>query len=882
MLRTCLLFVPLLLVASAWAVDHPVLPLRTNGPSLGALKNGLAPLMALPEADLLKLVPTQNGLFFVGCLNCKSGMQEGQLTGWDWQTPDQVKCQFCGQVYPSDKYPMTGVTEVKAPNGAVERYPYCDVKPAWWGGKDPYRSYFQARIDYHKLHFMESLAANMARAYKLSGDAAYARRAALILARFAQVYPGYCFHFDYPFQQKVIYDGGVDPKDFRPGYRTARWSWWAYMDIAMPLVEAYDLIATSGELQKLSTEQGGDVPASVEGMLGTMAVQVLGNQDDLTNMSPGMWADLIRVGRVLGKPEYVHLAVGRLRRMMTEMFFYDGSWMEGAPSYHSQVVGNVQGVLQAARGYSDPAGYKDPATGERFDDLNLATQMPEVGRAQAALDRMRLPNGRYIPVHDTWAVNGGAPLTEARPDLLGGLGQGILGFGKGADQTQVDMTWSPGYGHIHFDGLALLVFAKSKELLSDLGYTHTRAREWTIQSASHNLVVVDNANQTADKGTYGKLRYFEATPSVQVMSVDNPQVYPNVTSVYRRTVALVKLDDANGYVVDVFRVKGGQQHDYFLHGSADDAQSLAVNAGPALTPLASLVPADVMFKASTNEQESNMHPGQAYGYLHDLQQGAVAADTLVDLTYQTDKAAAGLQVFTLAKAGDQLVIGQNPAIRGAGSDDSKLDQYQRQFAMLRRQGGDSLFVSILAPFGEQRLVQGAKLVQLPGAVALEVDTGERKDLVIVADQAVKGEWLGLPVQTDGELTVIQTQDGQPRAGTVVAGSFRCGGMSLHGLAVQEAKLLGVDRARSTLLLDDGFVPAPGSVIVVDHAGKRSSPYTVKSARRDGRQVRVELVEDPGFEYDAATQTSKFIFLPRESYTGAHVVRCYAVSSISVK
>lgn len=882
MLRTLLLGLPVLAISLAWAVEHPALPSSLAQSQLPALKTRLAPLMALPEADLLELVPEQNGLYFVGCVNCGAGMQEGQLSVWDWKTPDQIRCKYCGQVYPSEKYPATGVTEAKAPNGALVRYPYYVSSPSWWTGKEPYRSYFQARIDYEKLHFMERLASDLARVYALSGETAYARRAALIIARFAQVYPGYCFHYDYPFQQKVIHDGTVPASDFRPGYRTARWSWWAYMDISRYLLEAYDLVAPSGELAQLSAEQKTDVPAQVEGMFTAMADQVLGNRDDLSNMSPGMWADLIAAGRVLGKPECVHIPVSRLRRMMTEMFFYDGSWQEGAPSYHSQVIGNVQGVLQVARGYSDPLGYKAPATGERFDDLDLEKQLPEVARAKAALDRMRLPNGRYIPVHDTWSINGGAALEESKPDLLGGLGQGILGFGKGADQFQADMTWSPGYGHIHYDGLSLLLFAKGKELLSDVGYTHTRAREWTIQSPAHNLVVVDDANQVANHDTLGNLRYFATPPDVQMMSVDNPQVYPGVTSLYRRTVALVKLSDTDGYVVDVFRVTGGKQHDYFLHGSADDPQTLTVNSQAPLEPLPTLVPPGVAFTPAASEGQFHEQPGQAYGYFRDLKRCSPGADTLLDMDFQTEKSAAGLRVFTLAKAGDEFVTGTNPSIRGAGSDDSKLDQFKRQFMMLRRQGGDSLFVSILAPYGERRVVQGAKLVDIPGGVAIEVNSGGRLDLVVVADKPVQGQWQGQELQTEAELTVIETVDGKPICSTAIGGSFRFGGTHLNNMAVMEGKLLGVERAggTGTLLLDEGFLPSPGDVIVVDHAGKRSSPYAVKSAKREGRQVRVELAEDPGFDYDAATETSKFVFLPRENYTGKHVVRHYPVAQVS--
>lgn len=418
MLRTSVLLLPVLLASLCWAVEHPALRLDLKPSQLDGLKKSLAPLLELPEEELLKLVPTQSGLFFVGCVNCRAGMQEAQLTVWDWHDPDHVKCRYCGQVYPDDQYPLTGVTEVNPPTGATAHYPYCEVKPGWWNGKEPYRSYFPARVDYHKARFMESTARSFAVAYKLSGDPVYARRAALILARFAQVFPGYAFHYDYPFSQKIVLDGRPETTARYGEFRTSRWTWWAYLDISQHLLEAYDLIAGSGELEKLSAQQGADVPAAVEAMFTDMVTEVLRNRDDLSNMSPGMWADFIRAGRVLGKPEWVHTAVGRLRRMMTEMFFYDGSWMEGAPSYHSQVVGNVRGVVQVAQGYTDPPGYKNPDTGERFDNLDLGKQLPEVARAQAALERLKLPDGRAVPVHDTWATSASPEPSQSQPEIV--------------------------------------------------------------------------------------------------------------------------------------------------------------------------------------------------------------------------------------------------------------------------------------------------------------------------------------------------------------------------------------------------------------------------------------------------------------------------------
>jgi len=564
------------------------------------------------------------------------------------------------------------------------------------------------------------------------------------------VFPGYCYHFDYPFQQKFIYEGEVLPENFRNGFRTARWTWWAYMDISAPLLEAWDLVANSDEMQKLTEEKGGPVAADIESMFGLMAEQIIGNRDNLTNMAPGMWANLVRAGRVLGEPDYVHTAIARLRRMVTEQFFGDGTWQEGAPSYHSQVMGGLSAVISAAKGYSDPAGYTFAETGERFDDLDIERDLPEVTRARQALLDMRLPNGRLTPVHDTWWTNGTTAPEASSPRLLAGLGHGILGRGEGDNQTQLHLTWSPGYGHIHYDGLSMLLFDRGRELLSDIGYTHTRWREWTITTAAHNLVVVDTARQIANHETFGDLRYFDAGNELcQLVSVDNPQVYPEVTDTYRRTLALVDIGGAASYVVDIFAVEGGEQHDYFLHGSADEAQQLAAATGSnplamtplVTTPLGTLVPDGVEFTYGQNEQTDNCKdPGFAYGYLGDLRTASVEEPAVLQLSYTFDEGEGGLQAWCAGQAGDQLVLGTNPSIRQARDDDSKLGDFKRAFAMLRRSGGTSLFASIIESHVGAPLIEAVKIVDIPGAaLALEVGIGGRCDLVIINADAASGE-----------------------------------------------------------------------------------------------------------------------------------------------
>jgi hypothetical protein len=862
---------------SPLSAQHSIKPAGLSTDRLAIYQKGVTSVLEMTEKEMLELIPTQSGLYFMGCVHCRAGQQEGQLSVWDVASPDLVGCAFCGHVYPSQEYPMEDALEVVSPNGQIHTYPYHASRPSWWEGEEPYRSHFGARIDYHKIRYMEKVANRLAHIYATTGDQAYARRAGLILHRFAEVFPGYCYHFDYPFQQKIIYAGEVAPKDFRRGYRTARWTWWAYVDISRPLLEAYQLIAASGQLETLAAKTGAPVVADIERMFALMADQILGNRDELTNMSPGMWAALVQAGRVLGRPDCVHTAIGRLQRMVGEQFFYDGSWQEGAPSYHTQVMGGLGAVVDAARGYSDPAGYVDPQTGGRFDVLDVDADLPEVARARQALLDMRLPNGRYVPVHDTWWSGTTTALEVSSPVLLPALGHGTLGRGVGDDQMQAHVTWSPGYGHIHYDGLSLLFFARGQELLSDIGYTHTKWREWAVTTAAHNLVVVDGANQKADRGTYGSLRYFDAADDeCQVLSVDNPQVYPGVTETYRRTVALVDLDGVTSYLIDIFQVEGGTQHDYFLHGSADEAQELK-GVPLSLEPLNTLVPEGVDFSFGQTEQTNNCRePGFAYGYLSDLQQARLDRASVVQLDYRSGEGSSGLRAWCIGQVGDEFVLGTNPAIRLARDDDSKLGEYRRSFAMIRRRGGTSLFVTVVEPHGGESLIQAVDVVNLPGAeLALQVEMTGRRDLVIVNAGNARGEWQGEEVMADTELAILRSSG----KSVVVDGNLRWGALDLQTEPLADHQLLAVVRSDRgcSLLLEGRFLPPEGATVILDHAGQRTSAYQVAASAPEGENSRLILAGDPGFEFDAATRTSRFVFLPLTSYTGSHVVRMCPVA-----
>ena len=136
------------------------------------------------------------------------------------------------------------------------------------------------------------------------------------------------------------------------------------------------------------------------------------------------------------------------------------------------------------------------------------------------------------------------PLERSHATLLPGVGHAWLGRGKGEHQVQVHLHFSGAYGHAHADNLNLMLFAKGQELISDVGYTHTQYRNWTVSTLCHNTVLIDEEEQERSnrKGIIdGSLLAFETAyrPCAMGGSEWRRRVYPELAEEYRRLVMLV-------------------------------------------------------------------------------------------------------------------------------------------------------------------------------------------------------------------------------------------------------------------------------------------------------------------------------------------------------
>ena len=820
-------------------------------------------VMSLGEEEMLALVPEQSGIYFTECPNCDTDAQDRAQWEWDPRKPKELRCPGCGAVYPNAKYPDNKFLSVEAPNGE-HRYPYYERK-------DGYRVFFQAAADYKAADYMAETARKLAELYWISKDETFARRSALILLRFAELYPGYAHKFDYPFRQKVFVPYTQNRVKGMSTYRTSKWSWWAYMGISHELLTVFDAVRFWDGLDQVSD---GKARATIEGdLFGEMVSFVMGFKETYSNMSPGMWRDFIYAGRVLGRPDWIAEGVTRTNRFLETRFLYDGHWQEPAPSYCGQVLGAVTSVLASVQGYEPlPAsgGVAKSSSGDETrglggvnmgETLRLSKEkmLATIATLRRSYYGIRLPNGGLPPINDTWSRSRLGKRNSSASLLMPGLGLAILAGGEGQQQICAWLNNTGGRGHKHYDALSMGMFAHNRELLRDIGYTHTAWRAWTLCTMSHNTVVVDGVNSGVASGRVrNRLRCFVSDgQGFHLSEAENDAVYPGKVTRFRRTLALVGSDSRDAYLIDLFQVSGGKQHDYLLHGSADE-ESTAQVSGVDLQPVTSgLLNSGVKFKYPKGESSGVGHAG-GYGFVRKLAAGSAAGDVILDLRL-TSSPEVGTRSYLAGVPGTEIYRGDAPRIREAERHDGRLPEFQAPFFCARRKGEglSSVFVAVHEPVNGETKIDKVIVDTLGQGILITVERGPlgRDYFAMALDEPVSaahGTADGV-FQFDGSWGLVRTTKGVCREVHLVAGKrIGVGDFLLKGEpgwdgeireAVREvgeatrgyvvvAEQIPSDTAATTLLLTfpDGMVRG----------------YTVGRIESIEDGSRIHVVEDPGF------------------------------------
>ncbi|MBU0607507.1 MAG: heparinase II/III-family protein, partial [Armatimonadetes bacterium] len=151
---------------------------------------------------------------------------------------------------------------------------------------------------------------------------------------------------------------------------------------------------------------------------------------------------------------------------------------------------------------------------------------------------------------------------------MAGYGLASVEFGWGKPGTGLWCYYGRNGGHGHADRLNWDIVYQGLCMMPDHGYPEF-ATSWphrmlvTDNTISHNTVLVDEQPQTTNwvgfPETYCQFDNFGA------MRIDGGAVYVGASK-YQRTLMFVKVGDGQGYALDVFRVQGGKDHLYSLHG----------------------------------------------------------------------------------------------------------------------------------------------------------------------------------------------------------------------------------------------------------------------------------------------------------------------------
>lgn len=710
-------------------VKHPVLPFGNINSD--TLKKLTAPLMQMTIAEVIAEVPTESGFNFIGCPNCNGGAQESGALQWKPGMGNTVVCRFCNMVFPNEKFPNNREKVIIAPDGTKQVYRYYE-------NPEGREYYFEAHAWFERGKWIQAKAEQLARIWYVTHDNAYGDRAAAIAGRFAQVYPGYAVKYDFPNDKKKFFPAnqkwpykGVSP------YRGSKWDWWGYLDIPSSIVNVYDILMGGYDWKRMDSIIGPDTDKRIERDLLRLGYEfTTANPETYHNMSPGMYREMIREGRVLEDPVMVHEAVKRFRDFFAKGFFADGWWKEGSPSYHNQTIRGLKTVVDALSGYTDPVDWK----GERFENLDMTKEIPLYTKAMEVSREAVLPNGREIPLNDTWARPDGRGWGQKTDHTISrlwpSLGDAAIGTGDGENQIMLNLNWSGNYNHEHYDNGSIILYALGQELLSDIGYTHTKYGGWTVTTASHNTVVIDQMPQdrgTEEKPTTGQLKFYDDIDAhVKVIDIDASPAYA-VAKTYRRQLILVHAAPGYDYIVDRFDVEGGKDHDWFLHGMCEQEGTLETSISLEQS-VESLVPewgGKEMPTSQFHKDPKRYHP---YLLLRNIKSG-VASERPWTATWKYNEGI-GLRTYLLSPKGTQVYRFQSPSIRLAGENDNNVDKFMRNGIMQRNSDKSSAFIAIHEPFRNTPWIESVRNDEGAFVIRYSLNGGKVEDRITINDKEI--------------------------------------------------------------------------------------------------------------------------------------------------
>jgi hypothetical protein len=852
--------------------------------------------MGLSPKAIADLVPDQAGIRFCRCPACDAPEADDPLS-WSVSRPKELICRRCGVSVPNDKYPAPDEKK-KIPEDTIEvlvgvthRYPYHEVEPEHqrFPGE---RLYIAARCDDAAREFLAkaSLYAAVRHHEQPPGnrDPALAIIAAVVLVRFAQVYPSYSAHYDQPSSLKY-FDRADLPPPYRRGYQTAKWSWNASEEVPLNLLIAYALLRGDPALREAGRLLNEADPGRLieENLLRASARFVQNQTDELNEASLLADRGILAVGRVLNDPELVRDALARLDRFAERGFSYDGFWAEGSFAAHERVVAQLDGWFTTLlAGYSDRANTVASSATEADTQRAGLIKVPMLALAHAA-GSIAWSEPRSAEVRQaSWPALTSSS-TARGAALLGGTGLARLAVGTGEDALDIELRGldAPGPDRIRRQALRLAVGGRT--VLGDLDETAGTPSGFDRASVSHNTVVVDGLNQReslARANTFapsGNFLFFAADPDLQVATLDDPRAYPQSTSRYRQTIVL-SAGPKSRYGLSVFEVHGGLQHDQIFHAPAGSVARWSISA-PMTRSSESLLPQGRMFVPNARPEDGRWFV-QALGEFAPLAIANVAAPVQARLLLNGPALRpSGVILHILVDSPLQAVTAVSPGATPIGPAGSSESEGRGSLILRRRsENGASLrttFVTLFEPLSNSipSLTNVSRVPSSQESVVVAVETADGPEHLVVNLNPGKTITVRLAdsrvLVTDGLVVKVSALGLAMAGGTFAQSAGETARQSpARGRIVRAVRH---DEGRSRGWFDtDVPLPEPGSLtgrtVLVRHRDATTRGWTLDRVVNSNRGARLYVREEPGFLIDESEGTARYYHYPPLALGGPHM------------
>jgi len=774
--------------------------------------------------------------------------------------PFKLKCPVCDTTFPSNDFepwnPGGMKGEPETGKGYVD-------KGLGWKGPDGRRYFFVAYYIFWQRWVQDILGGlqQLSRAYLLNGDPVYAHKCAIILSKIASEYE----RFDY---ENQAYHEGLS--GIRGRISDYIWSTGNNSQIALAYDAIYPALLKDEELAAfLKSRQLGSPSELIENkMLFSMVKDVMsgfvaGNMGShqvtlchlaivLDNNDPqrGATTEQMRTWLMSGQ--------GRVEDLLWNGFWRGGLGGESSPSYASGWCSKFYEVanLLPKLGVDIWSNPKLKKMADIGIDMVVADKFtPSIGDCGSMMGSSRVgwsaelqgtaftryKDPRYAKAlslmkasdKSLWEDRFDASeveriVAEQGSDLglrsrnLGGYGLAILEGGKGESRRGISMYYGDASGgHGHKDRLNIELFAFGRPMMPDDGYPtpFTRPDFWNwrwTNTYKHYCVLIDNQSHQNRYG--GHLNTLVSSPGIQLMDASAEAVYPGLASLYRRTTAMIEISDEDFYLIDIFRVRGGRQHDWCFHGPAffDQFSVKGGTLGPAQangTLAGENVkvgeePGEPALKTSGYHGLSNvrrMHPAGAWSATWRKQDENLGLTMTMGAACSEVIAADGLPEFIPGSPDTvQYVLGRNVIADAADNQAEELL---------------SKYTAVIEPFRDAEKIESVTQLKgkdaSPESVGLIIRRGDYVDFVhssLNPDEACEWETGQGKLKVTAEFALLTVgPKGVERACVMNGTQLQLGDFSLEPSASPQGKVVKIDPHKNSITIDSS--PETGNAFI---------------------------------------------------------------------